>query len=226
MQTGAPAGESPVRVNAVAALRRYAQPGVREKSAPATRCELCSGTLGIPHRHLLELATRQLACACDPCALRFEAVTGGRFRLIPRDVRLLQGLAMTEAQWEALALPINLVFFYRHSGAERVVAMYPGPAGATESLLPLERWQEAVAANPELASMEPDVEALLVNRVGAERESFVVPLDRCYELTGIIRKSWRGLSGGDEAWTAIRSFFERLRDDSIGVCGSREVEHG
>ena len=43
---------------------------------------------------------------------------------------------------------------------------------------------------------EPDVEALLVNRVGAVREYFIVPIDECYKLVGLIRLHWRGLSGG------------------------------
>ena len=48
-----------------------------------------------------------------------------------------------------------------------MAAVYPSPAGATESLLPLETWDQIVAENPDLQSMEADVEALLVNRLGA-----------------------------------------------------------
>jgi hypothetical protein len=55
------------------------------------QCELCSIRLAPTHRHLLEMATRRIVCACDPCALRFENVLGenstsfratrGRFRI-------------------------------------------------------------------------------------------------------------------------------------------------
>jgi hypothetical protein len=47
-----------------------------------------------------------------------------------------------------------------------MVAFYPGPAGATESELPLPAWNRMVARDPRLAVLRPDVEALLV-RAGA-----------------------------------------------------------
>ena len=98
----------------------------------------------------------------------------------------------------------------------RVSALYPSPAGATESLLPLEAWNSIVQNNPVLQQMEPDVEALLVNRVGLARgaapaEYYVVPIDACYQLVGLIRLHWRGLSGGTEVWKEIGDFFTRLR---------------
>jgi hypothetical protein len=163
------------------------------------------------HRHLLEPASRKITCACDPCALRFTDVVGGRFRLIPRDSRALPDFQIDDAHWDDLALPINLVFFFHDSLKGRLTALYPGPAGATESLLRLETWQEVVAQNPALARIEPDVEALLVNRVGAAREYFIAPIDVCFTLVGLIRLHWRGLSGGNEVWREIDGFFLRLR---------------
>jgi hypothetical protein len=108
-------------------------------------------------------------------------------------------------------VPINLAFFYRDCAADKVLAMYPSPAGATESLLTLESWQEIVAQNPDLQTMEPDVEALLVNRIGDSAEYYLVPIDECYRLVGIIRMHWRGLSGGTEVWKEIHQFFDDLR---------------
>ena len=49
------------------------------------------------------------------------------------------------------------------------MALYPSPAGATESLLSLEAWQEIERENPQLTDMQADVEALLVNRIGHSR---------------------------------------------------------
>jgi hypothetical protein len=97
-----------------------------------------------------------------------------------------------------------------------VSALYPSPAGATESLLPLEAWSSIVQNNPELNQLEPDVEALLVNRVGQARgsaaaEYYIVPIDACYKLVGLIRIHWRGLSGGTELWREIGDFFAELR---------------
>jgi hypothetical protein len=123
---------------------------------------------------------------------------------------------MTDAEWDGLLIPINLAFFFQNSANARVSALYPSPAGATESLLPLEAWSSIVQANPALKGLEPDVEALLVNRVGLARgsapaEYYVVPIDACYELVGLIRVHWRGLSGGTEVWKEIGNFFAGLR---------------
>jgi hypothetical protein len=93
----------------------------------------------------------------------------------------------------------------------KMVALYPSPAGATESLLPLETWSTLVSANPVLGTLEPDVEALLVNRVGDARDYLMAPIDVCYELAGLIRMHWRGLSGGELVWRKIDEFFARLK---------------
>jgi hypothetical protein len=192
---------------AFAALRRYAQPAAAQEE----RCELCSIALAPAHRHLLEMASRRVYCSCDACALRFQGVIGARFKLIPRDARRLGGMQISDRHWDGLALPINLAFFFFSTPAGKMMALYPSPAGATESLSPLETWSMLVAANPVLGTMEPDVEALLVNRVGEARDYFVAPIDACFELAGLIRLHWRGLSGGDEVWRRIAGFFEELR---------------
>ncbi len=114
-------------------------------------------------------------------------------------------------QWESLAIPVSMAFLQTTSpdGAPR--AFYPGPAGATESMLGLDGWADLVADNPLLKVMQPDVEALLVNRVGGARDHYIAPIDTCYELVGLIRISWRGLGGGQDAWDRIAAFFAGLR---------------
>ncbi len=196
--------------NAFSLLRRLAQP-----RGQTEECEFCSVTLHSQHRHLFEPATRKIICVCDPCALRFENVVG-RWQLIPRDVRSLTGFSMSDADWESLALPIQLAFIFQSSAANRVVAMYPSPAGATESLLPLTNWQSLTAANPVLADLKPDVEALLLNRLGTAREYYLGPIDLWFELVGLIRLHWRGFSGGDNAWREIEAFFSRVRACALG----------
>ena len=197
------------RGGSLSTLRRLAKPIPRTE-----QCALCSVGIAPAHRHLLEVANRKIICACDPCALRFQDVAGGRFKLIPRGARALPGFEVTEAEWERLALPINLAFFFHNTAAGKWTAMYPSPAGAMESLLPLESWNELVAENPVLAEIEPDVQALLVNRVGSDREYFIAPIDACYELVGLIRTHWRGLSGGEAVWRETRQFFVRLAQQS------------
>ena len=133
---------------------------------------------------------------------------------MPRRVEFLSDFCLSNAQWEELHLPINLAFFFRSTRAGRVVAVYPSPAGGTESLLELESWNLLERENPVLRELEPDVEALLMNRVGRTREHYRVPIDACYRLVGLIRANWRGLSGGAEVWEEIGQFFTALKRQS------------
>jgi len=62
-----------------------------------------------------------------------------------------------------------------------------------------------------------DVEALLVRRHrDARYDGFIVPVDVCYELTGLLRQKWRGIDGGDEARAALDELFASLRTRSGG----------
>ena len=108
-------------------------------------------------------------CACGACAVLFSGQAGTRFKRVPRRVRGLNDFRLTEAQWEGLRLPIDLAFFFDSTPHGRTIACYPSPAGATESLLDLETWDEIRRENPVLESLAPDVEALLVNRADARR---------------------------------------------------------
>lgn len=185
------------------------------KRAPVERCELCSAELGPEHTHLVEPRSRKLLCACDPCAILFDGRQDSKYRRVPRSSQFLSDFRLTDEQWESLHLPIGLAFFYHSTPAERVIAMYPSPAGATESLLTLEAWTDLVEVNPILHELQPDVEALLVNRVGDAKVYYRVPIDECYKLVGLIRTHWRGLSGGTEVWDAIGGFFVSLKQRSI-----------
>ncbi len=180
---------------------------------------MCSAALTPEHQHLIQPAERKLLCCCDGCAILFSGRQSAKYLRVPRDVYALPDFCMTDAQWESLHIPIDLAFFFQSTAAERVVAIFPGPAGATESLLTLEAWTDLVADNPVLAAMEPDVEALLVNRVGQTREYFRVPIDHCYHLVGLLRLHWRGLSGGTEVWREIGGFFAGLKARSRPVKG-------
>jgi hypothetical protein len=199
-------------VTPFATLRRFASS--RKVRESRERCELCCDVLPSEHRHLFEVATRSIVCACDACALRFQAVAAGRFKLIPRDAHALPGFRLDDAEWESLALPINLAFFFYHSPSEKMMALYPSPAGATESLLPLSSWRQIAAENSGLQRLEPDVEALLVNRTGSARDYYIAPIDQCFELVGLIRANWRGFTGGEEVWRKINGFFARLKERS------------
>jgi hypothetical protein len=195
----------------LARLTRRAADSEAEKPEDE-RCELCNAPIPSAHRHLLELSSRELMCACRPCSLLFDrgGSGNGRYKLVPERRLRLDGFAMSEEAWEGLRVPVDMAFFFNSSAEQRVVAYYPGPMGPTESQLELSSWQELEQANPILVELEMDVEALLVNRVRGARGHWLVPLDECYALVGLIRTRWRGLSGGSEVWLEIDRFFGEL----------------
>lgn len=202
-----------------ATLRRFARPRL-----PAERCELCSGVLAAEHPHLLELATRQIVCACDACSTLFDGMQGGKYRRVARRTLVLTDFHINDGQWEDLLIPINMAFFFYSSVHGRMVTLYPSPAGAVESLLPLDAWADIVRENSVLSKLEPDIEALLVNRVGhahalSPAEYYFAPIDDCYRLVGLIRTHWKGLSGGNEVWTEIARFFSELKARADIVTG-------
>jgi hypothetical protein len=194
-------------------LASLARPSDKVLQGPEERCELCAEPIAAEHRHLLDLQSRRLLCACRACTILFDrsGAGGGHYRLVPDRVRLLDGLELDDMTWQTFEIPVDMAFFFHSSAAGRVVAFYPSPLGATESLLDLAAWEDLVAANPVLAGLEADVEALLVNRVQGQREHWVLPVDRCYELVGLVRTHWHGFGGGAEVWAALGGFFDGLR---------------
>lgn len=201
---------------------------VREAVA---RCELCSQRLATPHQHLLEIVPNRLLCVCDACAVLFTGETpDAKYRRVSRQIRFLADFHLDDIMWDGLLIPINMAFFFQSTPGKRAVALYPSPAGATESLLELDAWNEIVAQNPILQTIEPDVEALLVNRIGragdhgptsgvTEAKHFLVPIDECYKLVGVIRANWRGLSGGKKVWDEIDNYFVDLKSRSQTATG-------
>jgi Family of unknown function (DUF5947) len=189
------------------------------------RCELCGEPIPAEHRHLVDLRRRTLLCACRACTILFDqpAAGGGHYRLVPDRRLALDDFRLDDPAWASLAIPVDMAFFFRSTAAHRVVAFYPSPMGVTESALALEAWADLEEANPVLAELEPDVEALLVNRAGEAREHFIVPVDDCYRLAGLIRTQWRGLAGGTEVWEAIGHFFDELRQGAIPARQGRAI---
>jgi hypothetical protein len=193
-------------------LRRLAQGGAGEREAVAERCDLCGEPLPEEHRHLLDLETREVSCACRACSLLFDrrAAGGGHFRLVPDRAYRLEDFELDDAAWEELRIPVDMAFFFHSSREGRVMAFYPSPMGPTESLLGLDAWTDLEAANPVLREMDDDVEALLVNRARGARQHFLVGIDECYRLVAVIRTRWRGFTGGKEVWQEMERFFGDL----------------
>jgi len=211
------------------AQRPSASPS-EDQGAGEERCELCNEPIPTEHRHLLDVSAGELRCACRACSLLFDrpAASEGQLRLIgDRRLRLLD-FELTDLAWEQLQIPVEMAFFHFNSEQERVMAFYPSPAGPTESLLGLEAWAELELANPVLEEMEANVESLLVNRAKGARSYYLVPIDECYALVGLIRTRWKGLSGGAEVWEEIGRFFEGLdrRSKARGESAASELTPG
>lgn len=184
--------------------------------ADSERCDLCAVAIESTHRHVVDVNERSLRCLCTPCHLLFSdpAAAHGRFRQVPERYDRLDDVALGSNDWDGLQIPVGLAFFFHSSPIERTVAFYPSPAGATESLLPLDRWEQLVTAHPALAAAEPDVEAILARRLGDVTDCFLVPIDACYELVGTLRTKWVGFDGGAEAAAELASFFARVEERS------------
>lgn len=193
-------------------LQQLARGSARKREQELEQCELCAAPVGPSHWHLVDLHSGELMCACQACKILFDrdAAGEGHYRLVPDRRLRLDGFALDDSRWEALHIPVEMAFFFHSTRHGRVVALYPSPAGPTESLLELEAWQEIERDNPVLESMKHDVEALLVNRARGKREHYLVPIEDPYRLVALIRANWRGFSGGKEVWERIDGFFGEL----------------
>jgi hypothetical protein len=200
---------------ALASLRRIREAPRAPEARPGEVCEMCAQPIADAHNHIVDVESRNLMCTCRGCWLLFTArgAGGGHFKAVPERYESVPELARDNALWEALDVPVGVAFFFRNSALDRVCAFYPSPAGATESMLALETWEAVAAARPELATLDDDVEALLVrlDRDAPEGSCFIVPIDCCYELVGILRSQWRGFDGGQEARDSIDAFFTEIR---------------
>lgn len=202
--------------NWVSKLRRFVQRQAIEY------CDLCRAEIPAQHAHMVELKTRRFLCACRQCILTLG--TSGGFRAVNPRVNMLREFQLTDAQWEMLQIPIGMVFVFQSTKDKRPVAIYPSPAGGMESHLNPAAWSQLFSANPVLADLQPDIEALLINRIRGAREYYRVSIDHCYSLIGLIRMRWHGLSGGSDMWEAIDGFFARLRNAALLPTG--DMPHG
>lgn len=187
------------------------------RSAPAPageRCEMCSEPVADEHQHVVDVEVRQLMCVCRGCYLLFTDTTAQlRYRAVPDRYLAFPDFAMDRRAWEALQIPVGLAFFFCNSSLGRTVAFYPGPAGATESELDLQAWNDIRAADHRVDSLAADTEALLVRAPDTEDAAprgYLVPIDACYEFVGRLRILWRGFDGGQDAHDYLHQFFELL----------------
>jgi hypothetical protein len=182
----------------------------REPEDAGEQCDLCAAAVAAEHRHVLERSTNQMLCTCRPCSLLFDhdAAGGDRYRLVP-ERRQPVDVDIDEAAWGSLRIPVELAFFVRNNDGT-IRAYYPSPAGRIESTLPLDSWSEIEAANPSLQTLQPEVEALLVNRVTRPARYWMTGIDACYRLVALFREHWSGIGGGDAVRREVERFFDEL----------------
>jgi Family of unknown function (DUF5947) len=196
---------------------------IRSNRAPepaGERCEMCSEPIADEHQHVVNVAGRQLMCVCRGCYLLFtDREADLRYRAVPDRYLAFPDFALDRRAWEALQIPVGVAFFFINSDLGRTVAFYPGPAGACESELDLDAWDTLRAADPRARLPLDDVEALLVrvpetdgsdNGESAQPQSYLVPIDACYEFVGRLRGLWRGFDGGQQAREFIDDFFAQV----------------
>ncbi len=204
------------RAEMVSGLRTLARtaPAPRPAEEPSEvasgeRCDLCEGVMPDDHRHLLNLVERQIVCACESC----YAIRSGDpdLRPVGRRTLWLEDFELPEEVWASFRIPIGLAFFMHSSVTNCVVALYPSPAGATESELHFETWRELRVLNPVLDELEQDAEALIVNRLSDPPSYAIAPIDRAYMLVGLVKSRWEGISGGAGVDEAVAGYFDELR---------------
>jgi len=199
------------RAEMVAGLRQMARPA----PPPAEACDLCGRDVPEDHRHMLNMEERQIVCVCEGCwALRSG---DSQFRPVGTRKLWLDDFRMPDDVWASFGIPIGLAFFLHSTVTNCVVALYPSPAGATESELHFETWGRLRELNPVLDDLEPDAEALIVNRMSDPAAHAIAPIDRCYMLVGLIKQSWEGISGGPGVADAVSRFFEELRSEAVAA---------
>ncbi|OBJ80619.1 hypothetical protein A9W97_27440 [Mycobacterium gordonae] len=185
----------------------------RQPPKPAgERCEMCAESIADEHQHVVNVAGRQLMCVCRGCYLLFtDPHAELRYRAVPDRYLAFTDFALDRRAWEAMQIPVGVAFFFTNSALGRTVAFYPGPAGACESELDLDMWNSIRAADRRADLLADDVEALLVRvpETGSP-QTFLVPIDACYEFVGRLRTLWHGFDGGQEAREFIDEFFARI----------------
>jgi hypothetical protein len=145
-----------------------------------------------------------------------------RAKRVPR-VCIAMDMAASDVEWEGLGVPIRLAFLVRSGdgGDEaRPLAFFPSPAGAIELQPDRVAWNRMASRSRVFGALRPDVEALLLHHAhppgdaGPAAHQYVVSIDVCYRLVGLVRAHWRGFGGGAEVWARIGALFDELAGEA------------
>ena len=156
---------------------------------------------------------RRILCACATC----WAQRSGDPNLRPTGSRVvwLEDFSLPDELWARLEVPIGLSFFMYSSSVEAMVAMYPSPAGATESELKLDGLGGPARRSIRSSSRSSPTPRRSSSTGCPDQPSYVIaPIDECYAPRRRVKVNWEGISGGDAIERAVPTFFERLRQRS------------
>ena len=144
-------------------------------------------------------------CACRPCYLLFMpgGAGGGRYRAVPDRYVALPGVAVPRPVGRAADPGRRGVLLLQLARPTQVRRLLPGPGRCHRvAAAPRRAGSGSRDADPALADLEADVEALLVRAAPTgDPACYIVPIDACYELVGHLRLLWKGFDGGQEART-------------------------
>lgn len=185
-----------------------ARPAFARSAAWQERCELCGTPVAARHCHVIDTGRRGLLCACRACFLLCTRRPTARYRAVPERYLWDPRRPIARLDWRGLGIPARFAFFL-HCGT-RVTAFQPGPAGAAETTLPPGLWAELATAHPLLATAEPDVEAIVLRGADHGTDCFLVPVDVCYRLAGVVRRYWTGGDGGPEVHERVGELFAEI----------------
>lgn len=214
-------------MSAFAALARLARANREREREPG--CDLCGTPLESVHFHVVDREASRLLCACRACASSFAGTSARRHRAVPKQVRRDATFRLSDAELAALGVPVGLFFLCRRTNPARWVGFFPGALGPAEAEVDQAACAALAARSKLVATLEPDVEALLIRRERSGAESaYAVPIDECYRLTGLLRQFHRGFDGGDEARAVLEDFFAELarRSEPLGAGTSARAAHG
>jgi hypothetical protein len=199
----------------LSAVRRFTRRGSGSESSAEQQehCDLCGNPIAETHEHLYDPRVRELACACQACAVLFPNKSDVRYRRLEMSVVPLRGLAIGPAELQGVGIPVSLLCLCPSAEHNRVFAWYPSAAGVVEGDVSTTQLETLVAAFPELGGVEPDLEALVIDARQAPARCFRVSIDVCHKLIGLLR-AHPGRSGFKAFERALLSLDEGLHADA------------
>ena len=208
------------RAELVSSLRQLARPAAaadrdERRTAPAAtarpaRAATCAATRYRPTIVTSCSSPSAASCACARAAWRFARATPSCARRGTRVV-WLDDFELSDELWarsrSRSASPSSCATAPPAASSRSIRARPGRPSRSSTS----DAWEELGPPTRCSIDLEPDAEALIVNRMAEPPQHAIAPIDECYRLVGLIKASWEGISGGAGPEEAIAAFFDELR---------------